>query len=99
VAAGIERAAGGDAVIGYISSRSSKSEAPLLPAFRKGLGEAGYSIGQNVAIEFRHSDGHDARCRNWPPIWFAGTCRCSLRPTARPRSPRLPPPQPFPLFS
>lgn len=48
-------------VIGYFSSRSSKSEAPLLPAFRKGLGEAGYSIGQNVAIEFRHSDGQDAR--------------------------------------
>jgi putative ABC transport system substrate-binding protein len=48
-------------VIGYFSSRSSKSEAPLLPAFRKGLGEAGYVIGQNVAIEFRHSDGQDAR--------------------------------------
>ena len=48
-------------VIGYFSSRSSKSEAPLLPAFRKGLAEAGYVIGQNVAIEFRHSDGQDAR--------------------------------------
>jgi putative ABC transport system substrate-binding protein len=48
-------------VIGYFSSRSSQSEAPLLPAFRKGLGEAGYVIGQNVAIEFRHSDGQDAR--------------------------------------
>jgi putative tryptophan/tyrosine transport system substrate-binding protein len=48
-------------VIGYFSSRSSKSEAPLLPAFRKGLGEAGYLIGQNVAIEFRHSDGQDDR--------------------------------------
>jgi len=48
-------------VIGYFSSRSSNSEAPLLPAFRKGLEEAGYVIGQNVAIEFRHSDGQDAR--------------------------------------
>ena len=48
-------------VIGYFSSRSSKSEAPLLPAFRKGLEEAGYVIGQNIAIEFRHSDGQDAR--------------------------------------
>lgn len=48
-------------VIGYFSSRSSKSEAPLLPAFRKGLREAGYVIGQNVAIEFRHSDGQDSR--------------------------------------
>src|SRR5689334_10226882 len=48
-------------VIGYFSSRSSKSEAPLLPAFRKGLEEAGYVVGQNVAIEFRHTDGRDAR--------------------------------------
>jgi putative ABC transport system substrate-binding protein len=48
-------------IIGYFSSRSSKSEAPLLPAFRKGLEEAGYVIGRNVAIEFRHSDGQDAR--------------------------------------
>src|SRR6188474_1359914 len=48
-------------VIGYFSGRSSKAEAPLLPAFRKGLAEAGYVIGQNVAIEFRHSDGQDAR--------------------------------------
>ena len=48
-------------VIGYFSSRSSQSEAPLLPAFRKGLAEAGYEIGRNVAIEFRHSDGQDAR--------------------------------------
>jgi putative ABC transport system substrate-binding protein len=48
-------------LIGYISSRSSKSEAALLPAFRRGLAEAGYVIGQNVAIEFRHSDGQDDR--------------------------------------
>jgi putative ABC transport system substrate-binding protein len=47
-------------VIGYFSGRSSKSEAPLLPAFRKGLAAAGYVIGQNAAIEFRHSDGQDA---------------------------------------
>ena len=48
-------------MIGYFSSRSSKSEAPLLPAFHKGLEEAGYVAGQNVAIEFRHSDGRDDR--------------------------------------
>ena len=47
-------------VIGYFSNRSSKSEASFLPAFRKGLEEAGYVIGQNVAIEFRYSDGQYA---------------------------------------
>jgi len=48
-------------VIGYFSSRSSKSEAPLLPAFHKGLEEAGYVVGRNASIEFRHSDGQDDR--------------------------------------
>ena len=48
-------------VIGYFSSRSLKSEAALVAAFRKGLEEAGYVIGQNIAIEFRHSDGQDSR--------------------------------------
>ena len=48
-------------VIGYFSSRSTQSEAPLLPAFRRGLEEAGYVLGQNVSIEFQHSDGQDAR--------------------------------------
>jgi putative ABC transport system substrate-binding protein len=47
-------------IIGYFSSRSLKSEAQLLPPFRKGLEDAGYVIGKNVAIEFRHSDGQDA---------------------------------------
>jgi putative ABC transport system substrate-binding protein len=48
-------------VIGYFSSRSTQSEAPLLPAFRRGLEDAGYVLGQNVSIEFRHSDGQDDR--------------------------------------
>ena len=48
-------------VIGYFSNRSAQSEAPLLPAFSRGLKEAGYVLGQNVLIEFRHSDGREDR--------------------------------------
>jgi putative ABC transport system substrate-binding protein len=40
-------------VIGYLSSRSPGDTATLVAAFRKGLGEAGYVEGQNVAIEYR----------------------------------------------
>jgi ABC-type uncharacterized transport system substrate-binding protein len=47
--------------IGYFSSRSTQSEAPLLPAFRRGLEEVGYVLGQNVSVEFRHSNGQDDR--------------------------------------
>jgi putative tryptophan/tyrosine transport system substrate-binding protein len=47
-------------VIGYLSGRSSDSEA-LAPPFRRGLEELGYVEGYNVAIEFRFSNGQDDR--------------------------------------
>ena len=46
-------------VIGYLSGRSPEAEAPILRAFRRGLEETGYLAGQNIAIEFRFSDGQD----------------------------------------
>jgi putative ABC transport system substrate-binding protein len=44
-------------VIGYLSSRSPAETAALVAAFRKGLGEAGFVEGQNVAIEYRWAEG------------------------------------------
>jgi ABC-type uncharacterized transport system substrate-binding protein len=46
-------------VIGYFSGRSPEAEAPILAAFRRGLEETGYLAGQNIAIEFRFSDGRE----------------------------------------
>jgi hypothetical protein len=40
-------------VIGYLHSASAAAFAHLMPTFHKGLGEAGYVEGQNVAIEYR----------------------------------------------
>jgi putative tryptophan/tyrosine transport system substrate-binding protein len=40
-------------VIGFLHSGSPEPYANRVTAFRKGLGEAGYVEGQNVAIEFR----------------------------------------------
>jgi ABC-type uncharacterized transport system substrate-binding protein len=48
-------------VIGYLSGRSSDAEAGLQDAFRRGLEESGYVEGRNVAIEYRFSEGQDAR--------------------------------------
>lgn len=44
-------------VIGYMSGGSASFYAPILPAFRDGLREAGYVEGQNVAIEYRWAEG------------------------------------------
>jgi putative tryptophan/tyrosine transport system substrate-binding protein len=44
-------------VIGYLSSRSTADSTALVAAFRKGLGEAGYVEGQNIAVEYRWADG------------------------------------------
>ena len=39
-------------VVGFLSSSSPRSYAPMVAAFRQGLKEVGYVEGQNVAIEF-----------------------------------------------
>ena len=44
-------------VIGYLSGRSAESDAAMLAALRRGLGEGGYIEGQNIAIEYRFSNG------------------------------------------
>src|SRR5271156_3166567 len=48
-------------VIGFMSSRSPGDSTTLVAAFRKGLSEAGYIEGQNIAIEYRWGEGQYAR--------------------------------------
>ena len=44
-------------VVGFLHFASPKSYAPQLSAFLKGLSEAGYVDGRNVAIEYRWAEG------------------------------------------
>ena len=44
-------------VVGYMSPSSPASSKHLLAAFHRGLKEAGYVEGQNVAIEYRWAEG------------------------------------------
>jgi putative ABC transport system substrate-binding protein len=48
-------------VVGFLHSSSPEPYANRVAAFRKGLAEAGYVEGQNVAIEFRWAAGQDGR--------------------------------------
>jgi putative ABC transport system substrate-binding protein len=44
-------------VVGFLSARSVGDSALLLPGFHQGLKEAGYTEGQNVAIDYRFAEG------------------------------------------
>jgi ABC-type uncharacterized transport system substrate-binding protein len=44
-------------VIGFLNSTSPGPHAPMVAAFRQGLGETGYVEGRNLAIEYRWAEG------------------------------------------
>ena len=48
-------------LIGFLHPGSPEANTIPLAAFRKGLGEAGYTEGRNVAIEFRWAHGDNSR--------------------------------------
>jgi putative ABC transport system substrate-binding protein len=48
-------------MIGYLSNRSAAADTALRPPFLEGLRQAGFVVGQNVAIEYRFADGQPDR--------------------------------------
>jgi len=48
-------------VVGFISAASSDGFAYLAAAFRQGLQESGFVVGQNLEIEYRWGEGHPER--------------------------------------
>jgi putative ABC transport system substrate-binding protein len=48
-------------VIGFLRSTSATASIDLVAALRRGLAEAGYTEGQNIAIEYRWAENRDER--------------------------------------
>ena len=45
-------------VIGFLNGGSATAYAAYVQAFVRGLAETGYTVGENVAIEYRWAEGH-----------------------------------------
>jgi putative tryptophan/tyrosine transport system substrate-binding protein len=48
-------------VIGFLSSLSLQELSFVMPAFHQGLGDEGFGVGRNIAIEYRWAEGHYER--------------------------------------
>ena len=75
-------------VIGFLHSASPEGVAPFVASFRRGLKEAGYVEGENVAIEYRWAENQydrlpvlaaDLARRQVSVIVAPGSCRSSKR--------------------
>jgi putative ABC transport system substrate-binding protein len=58
-------------VVGFLGTRASGDDPQLLTAFRRGLEEAGYIEGQNVAINTASRRINMIASQHWQPISFA----------------------------
>jgi hypothetical protein len=52
-------------VVGFLNNATPEAYAPFVAAFKKGLAQAGYVDGQNVAIEYRWGHLQPANRRIW----------------------------------
>ena len=62
-------------VVGFLNTPSPAPFAHLVAAFRKGLGEAGFVEGRNVAIEYRWARGTTTAYLPSRANWCAGPVR------------------------
>jgi putative ABC transport system substrate-binding protein len=69
--------------VGFINAGSPKGYGRALASFHKGLSEAGYVEGHNVAIQYRWAEGQYDRLLAQRDRSGSETCRHSARPDQR----------------
>jgi putative tryptophan/tyrosine transport system substrate-binding protein len=55
-------------VVGWLSTRNSKTDTLLLPTFWRALNAHGYFEGRNIGIEPRFETANSTYYRSWPAI-------------------------------
>jgi len=71
-------------VIGYLSIRSSGTDAQFLVSFRQGLSEVAPSKTETVAVEYRYAEGQADRLASLATDLVLLACKISIRcPTER----------------
>jgi putative ABC transport system substrate-binding protein len=55
-------------VVGALNGQSPDTYSHVASAFRRGLDDAGFVEGRNVAIEYRWAEGRDERLAALPPM-------------------------------
>jgi len=62
-------------VVGFLTSLGRTDRPELADAFRRGLSEAGFVEGRNVALEYRFAEINTIDCRRSQPTWSAARSR------------------------
>jgi putative ABC transport system substrate-binding protein len=57
----VARAQSATPVVGFLHGASPSNLGPFVDALHKGLGELGFTVGQNLSIEYRWAEGHYER--------------------------------------
>jgi putative ABC transport system substrate-binding protein len=60
-------------VVGFLGSTSPEGYATFVGGFQRGLKEAGFVDGDNVATIYRWAEDGMTGCRGWLPIWSPAT--------------------------
>src|SRR5262249_28403310 len=85
-------------MVGYLDASSPGASSPRVAIFRRGLAEAGYVEGRNVAIEYRWAEGRYDRLPEMAAELVRREVAVIVPSTIPPAAPPTPPPPTTPIL-